>query len=206
MYQVRIEPETKTRFRICLNGQAAFVLYRSEISRYGLRDGAEADEELIERIRNEAVLKRAKQKVLKLLQDMDRTKSELQERLIQAGFPEDIAEQAIAYAESFGYVNDRRCIENFVLSRKGTKSRKEIYAALRRKQTDREVIDEVMETCCKEEDSLEAIRRLLKKKRYCSKTAGPEEKKKVYGYLARKGFGYGEIRTAMELTDWEEEC
>ena len=72
------------------------------------------------------ILKRAKQKALSLLQSMDRTKSELRERLLRQDFPEKIADEAVRYVESFGYVDDRRYVESFILSRKGRKSKREI--------------------------------------------------------------------------------
>ena len=43
------------------------------------------------------------------------------------------------------------------------------------------------------EDSLNAIRDLLRKKRYDPKSATDQEMRKIYGYLARKGFGYEEM-------------
>ena len=130
MKKIRIEPITKIKFRIYLDEQFAFVLYKSELSRYKLKDEMEIEKSTVDRILEEAVLKRAKQKAMKLLQDADRTKNELRERLIRAEFPEEITDKAISYVESFGYLDDKRYVENFVLSKKGRKSRKEIYAEL----------------------------------------------------------------------------
>ena len=78
---------------------------------------------------------------------MDRTKSELRERLLRQDFPEKIADEAVRYVESFGYVDDRRYVESFILSRKGRKSKREIFAELSRKQVDEAIVDEMMERC-----------------------------------------------------------
>ena len=199
MRQVKVEPVTKTKFRIYLDGQFAFVLYKSELSSCHLKDGESIEEEQVQAILKDIVLKRAKQKAMALLQSMDRTKSELKERLVKQEFPEEIADQAVRYVESFGYVDDRRYAESFILSRKGRKSRREIYAELSGKKIDGEIVDEMMERCYEESDSGEALRHLLRKKHYDPSRASVEEKQKLYAYLARKGFSYGEIKKALNL-------
>lgn len=204
MKKIRIEPITKIKFRIYLDEQFAFVLYKTELSRYKLKDEMEIEKSTVDRILEEAVLKRAKQKAMKLLQDADRTKNELRERLIRAEFPEEITDKAISYVESFGYLDDKRYVENFVLSKKGRKSRKEIYAELYRKKVDMELVDSILEDRYEEEDTQEAIRKILEKKKYRFSEATTQEKNKICSYLARKGFGYGDIRKAMEIQEWFE--
>ena len=147
MQQIRIEPVTKTKFRIYLDGEFAFVLYKSELARYGIKDGGEISDEMAAKIKEETVLKRARVKALKLLGDMDRTRAELKDRLMRSDFTEEIAELALAYADSFGYLNDERYVENYVRSRKETKSRREICAELSRKKVDREIVERVLEDC-----------------------------------------------------------
>lgn len=199
MRQVGIEPVTKTKFRIYLDGQFAFVLYKSELSSCHLKDGEAVTENQIETILSEIVLKRAKRKAMSLLQSMDRTESELRDRLLRQDFPEETVDQAVRYVKSFGYVDDRRYAESVILSRKGRKSRREIYAELSGKKIDGEIVDEMMERCYEESDSGEALRHLLRKKHYDPSRASVEEKQKLYAYLARKGFSYGEIKKALNL-------
>ena len=199
MRQVGIEPVTKPKFRIYLDGQFAFVLYKSELSSCHLKDGEAVTEDQIETILSEIVLKRAKRKAMSLLQSMDRTESELRDRLLRQDFPEETVDQAVRYVKSFGYVDDRRYAESFILSRKGRKSRREIYAELSGKKIDGEIVDEMMERCYEESDSGEALRHLLRKKHYDPSRASVEEKQKLYAYLARKGFSYGEIKKALNL-------
>ena len=199
MRQVGIEPVPKTKFRIYLDGQFAFVLSKSELSSCHLKDGEAVTEDQIETILSEIVLKRAKRKAMSLLQSMDRTESELRDRLLRQDFPEETVDQAVRYVKSFGYVDDRRYAESFILSRKGRKSRREIYAELSGKKIDGEIVDEMMERCYEESDSGEALRHLLRKKHYDPSRASVEEKQKLYAYLARKGFSYGEIKKALNL-------
>ena len=194
-----MEPVPKKKFGFFRDGRLAFVLYKSELSSCHLKDGEAVTEDQIETILSEIVLKRAKRKAMSLLQSMDRTESELRDRLLRQDFPEETVDQAVRYVKSFGYVDDRRYAESFILSRKGRKSRREIYAELSGKKIDGEIVDEMMERCYEESDSGEALRHLLRKKHYDPSRASVEEKQKLYAYLARKGFSYGEIKKALNL-------
>ena len=75
MTVTRIEPLTKIKFKIYLDGSFAFVLYKGELSRFGVAAGAEISEETVERIREEVIFKRARLRAMHLLEDMDRTEA-----------------------------------------------------------------------------------------------------------------------------------
>ena len=47
----KVEPLTKTKFKVYLDGGFAFVLYKGELSRFGIREGVEIPEETVEKIR-----------------------------------------------------------------------------------------------------------------------------------------------------------
>ena len=88
----------------------------------------------METIRRDVVFKRAKLRAMHLLEDMDRTEAGLREKLRQGLYPEDAAEEAVRYVKSFGYLDDTRYAENFVRSRKGSKSRREIQGSSAQKR------------------------------------------------------------------------
>ena len=73
MMVTKIEQLTKTKFKVYLDGKFAFVLYKGELSRFGIREGVEIPEETVGKIRVEVILKRAKLRAMHLLADMDRT-------------------------------------------------------------------------------------------------------------------------------------
>ena len=202
MRQVGIEPVTKTKFRIYLDGQFAFVLYKSELSSCHLKDGEAVTEDQIETILSEIVLKRAKRKAMSLLQSMDRTESELRDRLLRQDFPEETVDQAVRYVKSFGYVDDRRLADHIVASRKGQKSRAELQAFLLRKGLSREQAQEALEKSYTQDDAKEAIRRLAEKKHYDPERSTPQEKQKICAYLVRKGFRYEDVRQVIQVSDW----
>lgn len=196
----RIEPVSKTRYKVFIDGQFAFALYKGELSRYHIVDGSEIDENVYQILYKDNV-KRAKLRAMHLLSDMGRTESQLRTKLLQGGYPQKIVDEAITYVKSFGYINDREYARNFVESRKEKKSRKEIYAALCQKGLDSELIKKALNECYAGEDSLQAIKALLRKKGYHPGNADLKENQKIIGYLVRKGFQYEDIRKVVNLTN-----
>src|SRR5699024_9058357 len=97
MIVTRTEPCTKTKFKVYLDGEFAFVVYRGEMKRWGICEGGEVADETAEKIRNEVVLKRARLYAMHLLEDMDRTESALREKLKKAMYPESAVEGAVEY-------------------------------------------------------------------------------------------------------------
>ena len=113
-----------------------------------------------------------------------------------------MAEAALCYVKSFGYVNDLEYARSFILGRKSRKSAKEMQAALREKGVSWEIIEEAMEECCDGDAAQEAIRELLRKRRYDPDTASPEETRKTLAYLMRKGFRYDDVRQVIQVSEW----
>ena len=148
----------------------------------------------------EVVLKEAKLKALSLLTAMDRTEEQLRQKLKQRDYPDDIVEQAIAYVKSFGYINDEMYAKRFVENRKGSKSRQELRAALYQRGIATEYIDMAFEEVYSREDELDAIRTLVSKRKFSVAESDDGEKKKLFSYLARKGFKYEDIRKVLEVS------
>ena len=187
--------------RLFFDEEKYCLLYYNEIRRLGFHEQDEIGQEEFEEL-NKLLLHRAKLKAMSLLKYQDRTKKELKERLMRAEFPEFITEGAVAYVESFGYINDDAYIQNFIDSRKDKKSRREIYALLRQKGVDMNRAEEIMEEMYEEHSDQEAIRELLRKKHWDFACTDPKEKQKIYGYLVRKGFRYEDIRQVIQVCDW----
>jgi len=187
--------------RLFFDEEKYCLLYYNEIRRLGFHEQDEIGQEEFEEL-NKLLLHRAKLKAMSLLKYQDRTKKELKERLMRAEFPEFITEGAVAYVESFGYINDDAYIRNFIDSRKDKKSRREIYALLRQKGVDMNRAEEIMEEMYEEHSDQEAIRELLRKKHWDFACTDPKEKQKIYGYLVRKGFRYEDIRQVIQVCDW----
>lgn len=202
MIITKIEPVTKTKYRVYVEEQFAFVLYKGELSRFHLKEEGEISEETIRKIKEDVLLKRAKLRAMHLLNDMARTEEQLRQKLRQGGYPEDVAEGAIAYVKSFGYINDEAYIRSFVESRKDKKSRREIYALLGQKGVKGELVEQILAEVYEEHSDREAISEILRRKRYDPETADDKERQRIYGYLIRKGFRYEDVRQVIQVSSW----
>ena len=197
----KIEPLSKSRYKVFIEGQFAFTLYKGELSRYHIAEDNRIDEEVYDILRK-LVIKRAKLRAMHLLSDMGRTESQLRTKLKQGGYPDEAVEEAIRYVKSFGYINDAEYVRSFIDSRKEKKSKKEIYAALKQKGVDSDIIEQVFEEMdYGEEDSRQAIEALMRKRNYNPDSADLTEKQKLMGYLMRKGFRYEDVNSVLNSAD-----
>lgn len=201
MVVTKVEMMTKIKYKVYLDEQFAFVLYKGELSHYRISEGALLEEETVQEILQKVICKRAKLRAMHLLEDMDRSEAALREKLVQGLYPEEAVEAAISYVRSFGYLDDARYAMNFVQSRKSSKSRREILYQLCQKGVSKETAKEAVEAGFDHGDETDAIRRIMEKKRVDPGTATPQQMQKLYGHLARKGFWYEDIRQVIQNYD-----
>ena len=198
MVVTKVEMLTKIKYKVYLDEEFAFVLYKGELSHYRIVEGTLLEEDTVQEILQKVICKRAKLRAMHLLEDMDRSESALREKLRQGLYPPEAVEAAISYVKSFGYLNDVRYAENFILARKSTKSKREILALLNRKGICSADIEKAFESCYGESEEVEAVRRILAKKKVDVRTADEREMQKIYGYLGRKGFRYDVVRQVIQ--------
>ncbi len=202
MIVTKVEPVTKARFKVYLNEQFAFVLYKGELSRYKIQEECEVTQELVDQIKNEVLVKRAKLRAMYLLNHKDRTEQELYNRLKQDLYTEDIIDIAMKYVASFGYIGDEGYVRRFISGKQGSKSKKEIMMMLKQKGISGDVAKEALEECYEEVTESDAIQRLVEKKHFNCETASEKEKKKMFDYLLRKGFSYEDVRQVIQVSHW----
>ena len=202
MIVTKIEPVTKIKCKVYLDERFAFVLYKGELSRYCLKEGAEVADDIEECIKVEVLLKRVKLRAMHLLNHMDRTEEQLRVKLKKDLYPDDIIEKGIQYVKSYGYIGDEGYATRFISGKQNSKSKREIQILLKQKGVSDEVIQKAMESCYEEVDELVAIQKLVAKKRFCAETATEKEKKKMYEFLMRKGFRYEDIRQVIQVSFW----
>ena len=150
-----------------------------------------------EDLSHEALLKRAKQRLLFLLDKRDYTAYQLKEKLKKGGYPEEVITAAVAYVVDLGFVNDKSYAKRYIESRKQSRSLKRIEQDLYLKGVGRELIKECLEEAG-EVDERPGIMKLLKKRHYSAGTADMAEKKKQFAYLMGKGYKPADIKICME--------
>lgn len=186
--------------RMCIRTREgiSFVLYKGEVRRYALREEEELSEEVYKEIREEILIKRARKRAMYLLEKMDRTESQLRDKLRQGFYSEDIIEDAIAYVKGFHYIDDVRYAECYVRCQKERKSRRQLQSDLMKKGVDKEIIVRALEKECEADNEQELIEKWIEKKHYSKENSDIREKQKMYQFLLRKGFHSEDILHVLE--------
>lgn len=193
---------TRSRVKVKIDAEAAFVLYKGELRTYGIGEGQELGQEAYQEIMEELLPKRAKKRALNLLKNRSYTSAQLKEKLEAGGYPEQISQEAVDYAASFGYVDDKRYAEDFIEYNKETKSQMRIFMDLQRKGIPEYVIRDCWDNIVgddRQELEKEQILRWINKKHFSPETATLQEKQKIMSFLYRKGFSIDNIRSVLSL-------
>lgn len=193
---IQLVPRKKNKYKVHLQGGMDLVLYKREVKTYGLEAGEELSEEAYQRILEETLIPRAKRRAMHLLEKQDRTRKNLEDKLRESDYPQTAIDAAIAYVESFHYIDDERYARSYVHFHQEGKSKRRIQQDLMQKGIDRDVIALVLE---EEYETSEAdmIRDLLRKKHYDPECADAKERSKMYRFLAGRGFSSGDISRVL---------
>ncbi len=199
MQVIQILELDRKRVRIRLEDGCEFALYKGEGRQYDLQEGGELSQEQFEDIRREILIKRARKRVMHLLEKMDRTEEQLRVKLRQGYYPEDVIEDAIGYVKGYHYLDDLRYAQNYVRSHRGKKSRRMLQMELQKRGVAKEWIQQALEEEYEQENEQEQILKWIRKKDYSSDTADLKEKQRMYQFLLRRGFRPNDILHALDF-------
>ena len=197
-----VVPVDKRKCKVFLEGDFAFVLYKSEAARFHIEEGNDLPAKTYEMIEEEILLKRARDRALYLLQSQGRTQAEMIKKLKDDGYSQSVTERVLSFLQEYHFIDDNAYTENYIHVNKGRKSKRQITYELQQKGVDRDQIRQMLEENPVDEE--ETVRALLKKK-----TGGriPEDKKeiqKLAAFLGRKGFSFEVIsRVLRDVADYE---
>ncbi len=196
-----VVPVDKRKCKVFLEGDFAFVLYKSEAARFHIEEGNDLPAKTYEMIEEEILLKRARDRALYLLQSQGRTQAEMIKKLKDDGYSQSVTERVLSFLQEYHFIDDNAYTENYIHVNKGRKSKQQITYELQQKGVDRDQIRQMLEENPVDEE--ETVRALLKKK-----TGGriPEDKKeiqKLAAVLGRKGGSFEVIsRVLRDVADY----
>lgn len=196
-----VVPVDKRKCKVFLEGDFAFVLYKSEAARFHIEEGNDLPAKTYEMIEEEILLKRARDRALYLLQSQGCTQAEMIKKLKDDGYSQSVTERVLSFLQEYHFIDDNAYTENYIHVNKGRKSKRQITYELQQKGVDRDQIRQMLEENPVDEE--ETVRALLKKK-----TGGriPEDKKeiqKLAAFLGRKGFSFEVIsRVLRDVADY----
>lgn len=200
MIVTKIEEYKKDRFKIFIDEEFAFCLYRGELKTYKVILNEALSESDYNTILNELLPKRAKMRAMNLLKAHMYTERDLRNKLKDGLYPQGCINVAIEYVKSYGYVNDYEYARQYIMGRADQKSRIELKNYLLNKGISVDVFELVYEEFLNEVDESDIIKKLLIKKLNGrdANNLDINEKNKLIRYLVRKGFSYSRIVDVFE--------
>ena len=216
---IQVSPELSSHRQLFLNDAPFVVIHASLIEKFGLRIGLEIEAEIIEKIIAADEVMRAKNHALGLLREEKNntttdesedsrptvkpktyTKSEIARRLEREGFSAGAVETSIGELIRSGHIRDRKYAENWIARRQKSnpKGKTLLKHELVDKGIDRETAEEVVATVETEDEAAVALQIAQKRMKQYKRLPTHVAKRRLHGFLARRGFGSDIVRQVFE--------
>jgi regulatory protein len=189
------------RVNIYLDGEFAFGL--SRIVAGWLVVGQELNAEKINLLKTEDEQEVAYQRALKFISHRIRTEDEIRRNLNKHKIPSEVIESVIKRLTRSDLINDVHFARSWVENRNEFRPRAHriLSYELRKKGVAENVILEILESTIPDEEL--ALKAAQKQAHRYKELEWPEFRKKLSGYLARRGFPYNIISLVVEQV-WAE--
>jgi len=152
----------------------------------------------------EKALTKARNAAYRLLTYRPRSRAEIEAKLVDKGFNDEIIGAVVADLERFGYVNDLQFAHDWTRSRIRLRGfgRRRIGLELKNKGIGQEMIREVFAEVFSEETESETAKLVVEKRLNTMKALDREtRRRRLAGFLERKGFSFDIIRNVLRDTD-----
>ena len=201
-----LSPYKGTTWQITTESAGKIFIGQKTVEKMNLKKGMELPDSAIESIKEEDLERKSRERAMYLLSGRDYGFAELFRKL-EKTYPKEMCLRTCKLMAEKGLVNDREYA--FRLGKQLFGIKKESAVAVRYKLTQKgipkDIISEVIDTYCEDDEAVkERIKALVEKKyrRYLTDEAGV---RKVKNALARLGYGYSDINSALKEFDNEEE-
>jgi regulatory protein len=192
------QKRNKRRVSVFLDGGFVFGLSRETVKALGLREGMEVDRAELDRIALEEQRAQARNYAFLLLSYKARTTAELRQRLTRKGFSPDIVAATLDRLTELKMVDDAGFARQFAEDRVsiGHKGKRRVYAELLKRGINRPEIDSAL---AQAPDELAAARDVAEKYANRNRRLEPAVlRRRLYAFLARRGFSPETIQQAMK--------
>ena len=198
-----LEKTTRGRYSVFVDGEFLWSLDGETLLKSRVRPGAVLEYAYLEEVKAQSDAVGCREKALTLLGQRAYARGELVERLCR-DWPRPTARQVVAQLEGAGLVSDGDYAFRLAdeLYRYKHLSRRFIELELQKRGIDPALCREVLDAG--DFDDGASIRALLEQK-YAARLGDRAQRQKVLAALARRGFGYGDCRAAMEEYDTDYE-
>lgn len=197
---LKLQRRNPDRVNVFLDGEFAFGL--AKIVAGWLKIDQELSEEKIADLLAKDEIEVALIKAFNFLSYRPRTEKEVRDRMAKKGFEEYVIDEIIRRLSEHNYINDSDFADMWVENRSAFRPRGQ--RALRMELRRKGVADDVIQQATDNLDEKElAFRAAQKQARSYRNLEWADFRKKMYGFLARRGFNYDHINQ-VTLQAWEQ--
>ena len=195
----KISPAIKTegRYNIYVDDKYSFSLDEVQLASLNLKKNDEIDAEQLDQLKSESDFGKNYVRALDLISRRPRSQREIRDYAFRKQWTKSNTERVIERLLERGYLDDAKFAEIFVRSRANLRnySTKRMKLELRKRGVASDIVDQVL-TDSENFDENAALKNLIAKKRNRY-----DNEQKLIAYLARQGFSYDKIKSALSDYD-----
>ncbi len=194
-----VQKKNKERVSVYLDGE--FAVGVDLVTAARLHKGQQLSPAEVAALQQEDEQQRAYLLAVRYLGVRPRSRSEVERYLRRKEVPDELIVATVARLESENYLDDAEFARYWIANREQFRPRgaRALRYELQRQGVERAIVDEVLESQDEESSAWAALERKLDGWRGLERD---EFRKKAGGFLARRGFGYDIVKSAVER-GWE---
>lgn len=204
-----IEPQKRKKDRrsIFVDGEFFAGVDEEVVLTIGLKVGQQVDDDSLEQLLRSEEVRKAREAALNLLSFRARSVNELERRLKQKGYEEEIIGEVISGLERVDLLNDERFTSDFIKGRMAAKptGKNKLFWELRQKGVPQETIDEALGEVDEDQEYEAALRLAESKVDRSPNTDIHSEKRRLSGLLQRRGFNWDIVSRVLNRVFSDEE-
>lgn len=193
--------QKKTVGVIELDNGEKLKLEPDTIMQFQLQTGSDIDDKKLREVLTADQKRKCLQKALHLISIRPRSAAELKDRFTREGYFEETIHESLDYLEKNGYLNDELFAERFAKSKLQKKEigetalRFELYKKGISKDLTEKIITKIYSETPEMDIALKAAKKKLRTIRIADENA---KKRKLYRFLAQRGFSADVIKEVIE--------
>lgn len=191
---IKQQERLKGRYSVYVDDKYAFSLSADALLDQKLHTGQELDEQQLKAYKKLSADDKAYGLALAYVARRMRSRWELTDYFRRKGYDPELGEQILAKLDALGLIDDAKFAEAWIRNRRMLKpvSKRRLVQELHQKRIADDIVQQVLAE--DESDERMVLRELIVRKRRQTKY---QDNLKLMQYLARQGFGYDDIKSAI---------
>lgn len=192
---IKQQVKNRDRVSVYVDGKYSFSLSTWQFSEAGLKLGEDISSQRLKELSEESDFGKIHDRALMWLLLRPRSSWEVEDYLRRKITDEPMREKLLAKFKERKYIDDEDFAQRWVQNRRLLKpvSKLKLRQELIKKRVPKEIIDQTLEE--DEANEIDVLVELIEKKRRITRY---QDDRKLMEYLARQGFRYSDIKSAMD--------